>query len=126
MKPILMVGSSIVTLALIAYTAGIISEQRKRMINRSILIFFAIGLIFDITGTTCMIIGSSNSPFTFHGLLGYSALLGMLVENVMLWRLWRKDGIGSSVPSQIHNYSRLAYIWWDIAYISGFLMSVLL
>jgi uncharacterized repeat protein (TIGR03987 family) len=126
MKPILMAGSSIVTMALIAYSIGIISEQLEKLINRKILIFLAIGLAFDISGTTCMIIGSSRSPFTFHGILGYSALMAMLIDNILLWRLWKNKGLGSLVPSAIHKYSRIAYIWWIIAYISGFLMAVFL
>jgi uncharacterized repeat protein (TIGR03987 family) len=126
MKPILMAGSSIVTLALVAYSVGIISEQRKKLINRQILLFLAIGLIFDISGTACMIIGSSNSPFTFHGILGYSALIGMLTDNILLWRLRNKAGMGSSVPSLVHKYSRFAYTWWVIAYISGLFMAVFL
>jgi len=126
MKPILIAGSSIVTMDLISYSVGIISEQRKKLINRPILIFLAIGLVFDISGTACMIIGSSRSPFTFHGILGYSALIAMLTDNILLWRLWKIKGLGSLVPSAIHIYSRFAYSWWIIAYISGFLMAVFL
>jgi uncharacterized repeat protein (TIGR03987 family) len=126
MKPILMAGSTIVTLALLAYSVGIISEQRKKLINRPILIFLAIGLVLDISGTACMIIGSSNSPFTFHGILGYSALLAMLIDNILFWKLWKQDGMGAIVPIGIHKYSRIAYIWWGIAYISGALMSMFL
>jgi uncharacterized repeat protein (TIGR03987 family) len=126
MKPILMAGSTFVTLALIFYSVGILSEQRKKLISKSILISLALGLIFDISGTACMIIGSSNSPFTFHGILGYSALLGMLIENILLWKQVKKLGISSVVPSGIHKYSRISYIWWVIAYISGFVMAVLL
>jgi uncharacterized repeat protein (TIGR03987 family) len=126
MKPILITGSLIVTLALIAYSVGIINEQRKKLVNKAVLIFLALGLIFDISGTACMIIGSSKSLFTFHGILGYSALFGMLIENILLWKQGKKSGIGSSVSSGIHNYSRIAYCWWLIAYISGFLMAMFL
>ena len=126
MKPILIFGSTIVTLALISYSVGIISEQRHKLISNSILIFLLTGLLFDISGTACMIIGSSKSPFTFHGILGYSALLAMLTENILLWRLYIRSGIGSGVPARIHIFSRLAYGWWVIAYISGFIMAVLL
>jgi uncharacterized repeat protein (TIGR03987 family) len=126
MKPILMAGSAIVTLALIFYSAGIISEQRKKLINSSILIFLAIGLVLDISGTACMIIGSSNSMFTFHGILGYSALLGMIIENILLWKLWKRGGIGTVVPAGVHKYSRIAYIWWVIVYISGSFMAMFL
>jgi len=71
MKPILMIGSTVVTLALIFYCIAIITEQRKKLINKKVLIFLTLGLISDITATACMIIGSSNSPFTFHWNLSY-------------------------------------------------------
>jgi uncharacterized repeat protein (TIGR03987 family) len=124
MKIILVVGSAIVTMALISYTVGIISEQRTRILKWKVLIFLALGLLFDISGTGCMIIGSSNSPFTIHGIIGYSALLGMLIDNILLWKLTNSTRIGAPVTKSIHIYSRIAYIWWLAVYLSGFLRSM--
>jgi uncharacterized repeat protein (TIGR03987 family) len=124
MKPILIVGSGIVTLALIAYSIGILTEQRKRILKWSVLVFLGLGLLFDISGTACMIIGSANSPFTFHGFIGYTALLAMLVDNVLLWNLKSKKGIGATVTQALHLYSRFAYIWWVLVYMSGFFRSM--
>lgn len=124
MKPILLAGSLIVTLALVAYSIGVITEQRKKIITWRTLIFLAIGLVLDITGTICMLIGSTNSPFTYHGFIGYSALLAMLMDTFLMWRLKYRSGLLVSVPSTIHRYSRTAYAWWIFAYISGFLMAM--
>ncbi len=124
MKPILAVGSAIVTLALISYSIGIITEQKTRMLKWRVLIFLALGLVFDISGTGCMIIGSTNSPFTIHGIIGYSALLGMLIDNILLWRLTAKTAIDVPVTKFIHLYSRIAYMWWVVVYLSGFLRSM--
>ena len=124
MKPILFAGSLIVTLALIAYSIGVITEQRKKIITRRTLIFLSLGLAFDITGTVCMLIGSANSPFTYHGFIGYSALLAMLMDTVLMWRIKSRNGVNSPVNSSIHRYSRTAYAWWVFAYISGFLMAM--
>lgn len=124
MKPILLIGSFIVTLALIAYSIGVITEQRKKIITWRTLIFLTIGLCFDITGTVCMLIGSTNNPFTYHGFIGYSALLGMLMDTLLMWRLKYRSGIFASVSSTIHKYSRTAYAWWIFAYISGFMMAM--
>ena len=119
MKPILIAGSIIVTLALISYTIGILTEQRKRVVNNTVLQFLTVGVILDITATTCMIIGSESSPFTVHGILGYSSLTGMLVDCILIWRFRLKQGVSSTVSGGLHLYSRLAYIWWVLAYITG-------
>jgi uncharacterized repeat protein (TIGR03987 family) len=124
MKPILIAGSGIVSLALIAYSIGIISEQKKRALTWNILIFLGAGLLFDISGTLCMIIGSKNSPFTFHGIIGYTALLGMLVDNVLFWRLASKNGLSAQVTNALHIYSKIAYIWWVFVYASGIVRSM--
>lgn len=125
MNPILIAGSIIVTLALIAYSIAIISEQRKGIITPGVLIFLTIGLTLDVTATICMIIGSPNSPFTFHGFIGYSALAVMIVETSIIWRNYLGNGINSNVPRGAHLYSRYAYAWWVIAYITGGLLVAL-
>jgi len=119
MKPILIAGSTIVTLALISYSIGVITEQRKRVVNNVVLTFLTIGVILDITATTCMIIGSENTPFTIHGILGYSSLTGMLVDCILIWRFRRRYGASVVVSGGLHLYSRFAYTWWILAYVTG-------
>jgi hypothetical protein len=125
MKTILIVGSTIVTLALISYSIAIVTEQRRaRVINR-VLTFLTLGVILDITATTCMIIGSENSPFTLHGILGYSSLTGMVIDAVLMWRFRLRHGGEKQVNRGLHLYSRFAYIWWLAAYVTGTLLVVL-
>lgn len=115
----LILGTIIVTAALISYSIGVITEQIKKVITKFVLVFISIGIILDITATIFMIIGSPNSPFTFHGFLGYSALGVMLVDVILIWRARLKMGINTKVPSTLHLYSRYAYLWWVVAYITG-------
>ena len=75
----ILIGAITVTAALLAYSIAIITEQVKKKINYFILIFLTLGVILDITATSFMIYGSSNSAFTLHGMLGYSALLAMVI-----------------------------------------------
>jgi hypothetical protein len=72
-----------------------------------------------------MIIGSPNSPYTFHGFNGYSALTLMLVETFIIWESFLKNGINSVVGHVAHKYSRYAYLWWVLAYITGSLLITL-
>ena len=82
MKPIILAGTIIVTLALIAYTLFIITEHKQKRASGKVLLYITLGLFLDITATVCMIIGSSNTPFTLHGFLGYTSLLAMLIDGI--------------------------------------------
>lgn len=118
------IGASIVTLALISYSIGIISEQVKKTLIPRVLIFITIGVTLDVTATVFMILGSRNSPFTVHGFIGYSALLVMMIELTRIWRTYLKNGLNAQVPKSVHLYSRYAYIWWVVAYITGSLIAM--
>lgn len=125
MNLFLQLGTSIVVLALLSYSIAIITEQRKKIISKTVLIFLTLGVCLDITATTFMILGSSNGGFTLHGILGYSSLLGMFTDAILIWRLKWKNGINSAVPVKLHFYSRYAYIWWVLAFITGGLLVAL-
>jgi hypothetical protein len=118
----LQLGTSIVILALTSYSIAIITEQRTKIISRKVLFFLTLGVCLDIVATAFMIIGSSKGGFTFHGLLGYSSLIGMLTDSILIWRSKSKNGINSVVPKNIHVYSRYAYVWWVLAFITGGLL----
>jgi hypothetical protein len=124
MNTLSIIGATIVTLALISYSIGIITEQVKKKIIPRVLIFITLGVVLDITATVFMILGSKNSPFTSHGFIGYSALFLMLIELVSIWRSYNKLGMGADVPKGVHLYSRYAYIWWVVAYITGSLIAM--
>ncbi len=124
MKPILMAGTTIVVFALLFYTIGIITEQRLHRVTKKVLFFLTFGVIFDISATVCMIIGSSKGWFTLHGFLGYSSLGAMLLETFFAWQYNLKNG-EVEVTKFLHIYSRIAYIWWVVAFISGGLLVAL-
>lgn len=122
MNALLVAGTRIVILALIAYSIAIITEQRKRKVSNIVTSFITLGIIFDIIATAFMISGSSNSPFSLHGILGYSSLAGMLIDTVLIWRHRIRHGKEAEVPASLHKYSRYAYIWWILAFITGGLL----
>ena len=118
----LQTGTIIVFFALAAYSVGIITEQRTKKISLLVILFLTLGILLDITATAFMIIGSGKGAFTLHGLIGYSSLLGMLTDTVLMWRLIYKSGINSDVPNPLHRFSRYAYLWWVMAFITGGLL----
>lgn len=124
MNPLSTTGAVLVTFALISYSIGILTEQVQKKILPRVLVFITAGVVLDVSATVFMILGSRNSPFTFHGFIGYSALLVMLTECTFLWRLSRKSGLHAEVPLRLHRYSLIAYIWWVVAYITGSLLAM--
>jgi EamA domain-containing membrane protein RarD len=125
MNSILMQAVIVVTFALIFYSIAVITEQRKGTISKRVLIFITAGIIFDIASTTLMIIGSRKIPITIHGFIGYSALLVMLIDTILIWQSWRGNR-GFLVSKGLNMYTRLAYSWWVIAYIAGAIIAMIL
>lgn len=122
MKIASMIGSMIVTLALVFYSLGYFNERKRRLITKKILLFYTIGITLDVTATVFMIIGSSKGMLTVHGFVGYSSLLGMLTDTLLIWRHYLKEGPGEPVRKPLHHYSSIAYTWWVLAYITGGLL----
>jgi hypothetical protein len=122
MRTASIIGSMIVTLALVFYSIGFAKESKAKVVSAGILFFYTIGVSLDITATIFMIIGSSNGLVTIHGMIGYSALLVMLIDTILLWRHNIRHGAGQLVSKSLHFYSRISFIWWVIAYITGGLL----
>ncbi|MCK9421555.1 MAG: hypothetical protein M0Q38_03055 [Bacteroidales bacterium] len=118
MKPILITGISIVNLALISYAIAIVIQNRKKSITRHVLTFLTIGIIFDITSTICMII-SSGKVITFHGMIGYFSLAGMLIDTIMSYVNVKRHGLNSVLSKKFIRWSQIAFFYWLLAYITG-------
>jgi len=125
MKTASMIGSFIVTIALVFYSIGYTTERRRQLITPRVLSFYTIGISLDITATIFMIIGSTKGLVSPHGLIGYSSLLGMLTDTIILWRHYLEKGPGENVSRPVHVFSRIAFIWWIIAFITGGLLVVI-
>ena len=119
----ILTGTITITAALLAYSIAVITEQITKSVNNIVLVFLTLGLILDITATAFMIYGSSNSAFTLHGFLGYSALLAMAIDTFLIWKNYLK--YGEKISNSIHRYSLAAYLWWLIAFITGGLLVAL-
>jgi hypothetical protein len=122
MKTASIIGSFIVTFALVFYSIGYTRERRRQLITPGVLSFYTIGVSLDITATIFMIIGSTKGLVSPHGLIGYSSLLGMLTDTIILWRHYLEKGPGENVSRPVHLFSRIAFIWWVIAFITGGLL----
>lgn len=118
MTSLSIIGAFIVTLSLLSYGIGSISLQRFKLISPGVLWFLTLGVIFDIVATVLMIIGSEKSGITLHGLLGYSALLVMLIDVIFVWLVYI-TGKNAFVGKKLLTYSKIAFGYWLIAYLTG-------
>lgn len=115
MSPVILFGVVAINLALVAYTVGIIAAHRRRRTTALVLGGFAVAVALDVVATGCMVAGSSKSWFTPHGVVGYTALLVMVVAVSRLWALSRK-GPDTEIPAKLYGFLRGAYVLWLIAY----------
>lgn len=124
MPKVTIAGIIFVHLALILYTLFIIFENRKQKTTKSVLVFIILAVIFDITATICMMIGTTRTYFTFHGIMGYIGLLLMVTDAVLLWKYKSKYGSEILISKSLNIFSKIAYVWWIIAFITGVLVSI--
>lgn len=124
MSSISITGAFIITLSLLSYGIGSISLQRFKMVSPGVLWFLTMGVVLDIIATLFMIVGSQNTPFTLHGFLGYSALLIMLIDVILIWRIYFNEEINAFVGKKLLLYSKIAYSWWIVAYLTGSMLII--
>ncbi len=125
MNPISMIGAFLITFSLLSFGYGINLLQRFKRAKKGVLWFLSIGLLLDVSAIFCMILGSRNSLFTLHGLLGYLAALLMFIDLVLVWMFYRKRGVGIQIDKSLYWYSGLAYGFWVVVYIVGLLLVIL-
>ena len=124
MNPISFIGAILITLSLLSYGIGSITLQRFKMVGRSVLWPFFMGIVLDVAAIVCMIIGSNNSPFTLHGVLGFSAFIVMFVNIVLISSEFKKYGRNSNLRKSLEVYARFAYSWWVIVYAASSLLII--
>jgi len=117
-NPLLTTGVIIVVLVFSSYGTAIFTQLRRRAPTARMRIFLTTGVILDATSTSFMIAGSRRIPLTFHGILGYTAFLAMLIDLILVWSFFRRHGT-AELPRSLHRYSLAAFSWWTLAFIAG-------
>lgn len=117
-------GAFIITMSLLMYGIGSIFIQRFGLITKTSIVFLVFGLVFDITATIFMIIGSGNTPFSLHGFIGYSAFLMMLGYVIYVIRLYVKNKGEVIINKKIELFTKIAFGFWLIAYFTGSLIVI--
>ncbi|HAB54122.1 MAG: hypothetical protein A2315_01665 [Ignavibacteria bacterium RIFOXYB2_FULL_35_12] len=124
MAEITKVGILFVHLALIFYTLFILLEGKKQRAANIVLLLITFAVLFDIIATACMMIGTTRTYFTFHGIMGYIGLLLMVIDYILLLKYRIKYGAETLISKPLYVYSKIAYYWWLIAFITGVIVSI--
>ncbi len=119
MSFIILAGVILIHIALILYTVFIYKEHKYKRATNGLLFFITLAVMFDISATVSMMIGTTEDYFTLHGIFGYTALLVMIIDATLIWK--HKNKVGSEVPfsTNLNRYSKFAYVLWIFAFASG-------
>lgn len=125
MSYIIIAGVILIHIALVLYTIFIYKENKYKRATKGVVGFITGAVIFDITATGCMMIGTVENYFTLHGILGYSALLVMVTDAVYIWK--HKLNYGSEMPfsKALNRNSKLGYVLWLLAFFTGEMVAVM-
>src|SRR4030043_1109702 len=119
MPSLLIVSSILITLALVFYSLGVLSERLAHYLKGWHVIAFWIGFIFDISGTLVMH-QIAQEPFNFlkpHTLSGQIALWLMFAHEIWATRVALKGS--EEARTNFHRYSFIVWLIWLIPYFSG-------
>ncbi|MFW5830699.1 MAG: hypothetical protein ACOC1D_05725 [Prolixibacteraceae bacterium] len=123
MNLITMTGAFVITLGLLSYGLGSISLQRFKVISSGVLIFLTLGLILDITANILFLIGN-NHLFSLRRLPACSALFIMLINVIWIWRVYYLKTKDRFAGKQLLLYSKVAFGWWLIVYMTVILFTI--
>ena len=119
MSFLLIISTTLITLALIFYSMGVWSERIIKYLKPVHVVFFWVGFAFDISGTWAMH-QLAKGPFNLiepHTLTGQIALWLMLLHAV--WATWVVIKGSENVRKEFHRFSIIVWIIWLVPYFGG-------
>lgn len=124
LSPAAIASFTLITLALVFYSAGVWSERIARDLKKRHVMAFWTGLFFDVTGTLAMH-RLAEGPFDLrdpHTLTGQIALWLMLAHAAWATRVVRS---GSPAARRgFHRYSLVVWSFWLIPYFGGMVLGM--
>lgn len=114
-----MISTSLITLALVFYSIGVWAERAARYLKVWHVVAFWLGLAFDVSGTLAMH-ALAKGPFDLHAphtLTGQIALWLMLAHAVWATRVARSGS--EALRAGFHRYSLAVWGLWLVPYFGG-------
>lgn len=124
MNILLVLSSTLITLALVFYSTGVWSERFSRYLKGWHVAAFWTGFVFDVSGTYAMskLAADPFSLFDLHTLTGQIALWLMLIHASWATHVVRKGS--ENIRKKFHRYSLLVWLIWLIPYFGGMIMGM--
>ena len=119
MSLLLIISTTLITLALVFYSTGIWAERLAKYLKPWHVVMFWIGFFFDITGTLAMHI-MAKGPFDLREMHTHSGQLALwLMFAHAIWGTWVIRKEKEHLRKIFHRYSLLVWLIWLIPYIGG-------
>lgn len=119
-----------ITSALIFYTIGVFGERKAKILKKTHVVIFWIGLLCDTAGTMTMssIAKSASFPSTgltqnLHGITGILAIVLMMFH--ALWATYVLYKNDEKKKKFFHKFSIAVWIIWLIPYFIGMYIGML-
>ena len=119
MSSLVILSTTLITLALIFYSLGVWSERIARYLKPWHVVAFWIGFTFDVSGTYAMHL-LAKEPFDItepHTLTGQIALWLMLIHASWATRVVMKNN--EKLRLSFHKFSIIVWLIWLIPYFGG-------
>lgn len=125
MTPIMILSTTLITLALVFYSIGVWAERLARYLKAWHVAAFWIGFTFDVSGTYAMS-KLATAPFDLlasHTLTGQIALWLMLAHAIWATYVVKKGTELTRIG--FHRYSIIVWLIWLIPYFGGMFMGMM-
>ncbi len=122
---VIVVGVILIHIALVLYSIFIYKERKYKRATNGVVGFITAAVIFDISATLCMMIGTVENWLTLHGVLGYTALTVMVTDAFFIWKHRLNHGTEVPFSDTLNRNSKLGYILWLIAFGTGEMLAVI-
>ena len=124
MLNLVIISTTLITLALIFYSLGVWSERIAKYLKPWHVVAFWIGFTFDVSGTYAMHL-IAKGPFDIlepHTLTGQIALWLMLLHAIWATRVILKQD--EVMKNKFHKFSIVVWIIWLIPYFGGMFLGM--
>jgi uncharacterized repeat protein (TIGR03987 family) len=119
MPNLVIISTTLITLALLFYSLGVWSERIEKYLKPWHVVAFWFGFTFDVLGTYTMHL-ISKGPFDIfepHTLTGQIALWLMLLHAIWATRVIIKRN--EIMKAKFHRFSIVVWLFWLIPYFGG-------
>ena len=119
MSTLIIVSTTLITLALVFYSIGVWAERLARFLKPWHVAAFWVGFVFDVAGTWTMhkMAEGPFDLFDLHTLTGQLALWLMLAHAIWATVVIRRGS--DEVRAGFHRYSLIVWLIWLVPYFGG-------